>query len=64
MLKILYGASLGLVAFVLGFMAPSGALLTTSASPERVQRQTSGPAGARSTRRSRSTYVFVGGFGK
>lgn len=68
MLKILYGASLGLVAFMLVFLAPTGGLMTTSAAPDRVKRDTSGPGvhGSSSSRSSRSSYIFIsgGGYGK
>lgn len=68
MLKILYGMSLGLVAFVMTFMAPSGKLMTTAAAPDRVQRDTQGASahGSSRSRSSRGTYIFVsgGGYGK
>ena len=63
----MYGVSLGIMVFMMAFMAPSGRLLTTSASPDKVKQSTTGAPtakGSRGTRRSRSHYVFIGGFGK
>tara|TARA_R110002072_G_scaffold136468_5_gene278910 strand:+ start:1862 stop:2062 length:201 start_codon:yes stop_codon:yes gene_type:complete len=66
MLKVLYGASLGIMVFMMAFMAPSGRVFTTSASPDRVKQDTAGPSahGSRGTRRTRNHYVFIGSFGK
>jgi hypothetical protein len=66
MLKVLYGVSLGVMVFMMAFLAPSGRVFTTSASPDRVKQDTSGPSahGSRGTRRTRSRYVFIGSFGK
>ena len=68
MLKILYGMSLGLMGFVMTFIAPSGKLMTTPAEPDRVQRDTQGASthGSSRARSSRGTFIFVsgGGYGK
>jgi hypothetical protein len=52
--------SLGVTFVMLAFMAPSGAMLTTSASPERVERKAGGKPGKHRTRGPR--YVFIGGY--
>lgn len=56
--KGLMGISLGATFVMLGFMAPSGALLTTSASPEKVERTLGKKPGKHGTRGPR--YVFIG----
>jgi hypothetical protein len=55
LLKGLMGASIGSTFFTMLFLAPSGAVLTSGASMDKVQRQAA--ASARGPR-----YVFVGGY--
>ena len=57
--KALMAASIGVTFVSLSFFAPSGAGMTTSASPEKVQAQP-GQGPERRTRGPR--YVFIGGY--
>lgn len=59
-MKGLMGVSIGATFFGLAFVAPSGALLTSSASPEKVERQAGGKPTKHGTRGPR--YVFIGGY--
>jgi len=64
--KALYGASLGLMGFMLLFMAPSGSGLVTSASPDKVERAAPS-APTRGTSRSRTRgprYIWAGGYSR
>jgi hypothetical protein len=70
MLKALYGVSLGLVAFMLLILAPSGSGFVSSASPDKVERKApTGPSTSGSGNRSRSRnrsrgprYVWASGY--
>lgn len=59
--KGLMVASLATTFGMMAIMAPSGAMLTTTASPERVERKPGvAPTGPHRTRGPR--YVFIGGY--
>ena len=58
--KGLMAASLGVTFVMLTFMAPRGAMLTTAASPDKVERQAGATPGKHGTRGPR--YVFIGGY--
>ncbi|HBP21994.1 MAG TPA: hypothetical protein DEA08_29945 [Planctomycetes bacterium] len=63
--KALYGASLGLMGFMLLFMAPNGRGLVTSASPDKVERQApSAPNRGTTTRTRGPRYIWAGGYSR
>ena len=63
--KALYGASLGLMGFMLLFMAPNGHGLVSSASPDKVERQApSAPNSGTTTRTRGPRYIWAGGYSR
>ena len=60
-MKALYGACLGIIAFTLFFIGPSG-WSVTKASPQKVKRDGQKYVGRSGSRHRGPRYVFIGGY--